>query len=357
MKNLAYRIIGVMSGTSLDGIDLVLVDFVRDEGVWGFDIVTAETIAYPEEWKRKLEKCSLLSRVQIDHLNLEYTDYLAETILNFLKEHEIAKVDVEAICSHGHTVWHRPENGLTIQIGNLSALAKKTGVKVVCDFRVQDVELGGQGAPLVPIGDQMLFKEFDYCLNLGGFANISLEMNKTRIAYDICAVNTVLNFLSQELGHEFDEDGNIAASGTINDFLLNQFNEINFYKQPPPKSLGVEWVAKNVVPLLAASKISIKDKISTYTYHVGQQIAHHLKGNDSKKVLITGGGAFNATLIKYIQSMSEVKVVIPSAKIIEYKEALIFGFLGVLRMRKEINVIKSVTGASKSHSSGKIYLP
>lgn len=357
MKKLRYQVVGVMSGTSLDGIDLACIQFVDFKGVWEFKITAAETHAYPEVWKRKLENASLLSIPEITNLDETYTIYLAEVIQQFLKEHQLTEDTLDAVCAHGHTVLHQPENGITIQIGNNSALAKKIGLKTVCDFRVQDVKLGGQGAPLVPIGDRLLFAEYTYCLNLGGFANVSLEKDEKRIAYDIGAVNTVLNFLAEQMGYDFDEDGKIAASGEIDDNLLASLNALSFYQQQAPKSLGIEWVKAKVFPLIKAAPISIKDKIATYTYHVAQQIAHELKGNATQQVLITGGGAFNSTLIKHIKSLCSLQLVIPEKELVEYKEALVFGLLGVLKLTGKVNVLKSVTGASKDHSSGKIFLP
>ena len=357
MENLTYRVVGVMSGTSLDGIDIALIDFVKSKEGWGFNIVLAETLAYSKEWKDKLAQASHLSKEEITHLDVAYTDELAAVILSFLSRHSISLSSLDAVCSHGHTVLHQSEAGITIQIGNLPVLAQKIGMRVVCDFRVEDVALGGQGAPLVPIGDQILFTEFDYCLNLGGFANISLEENGSRLAYDICAVNTVLNVLSQKMGVDYDEDGRIAASGEINQDLLRKLNELSFYQKSPPKSLGVEWVVKDIMPLLEETHISIPHKITTFTYHIAQQIANNLVKDSSKKVLVTGGGAYNKTLIEFLKSMSVVEVIIPSKEIVEFKEALIFGFLGVLKLEKEVNVLKSVTGASKNHSSGKVFLP
>ncbi|MDT0294025.1 anhydro-N-acetylmuramic acid kinase [Mesonia ostreae] len=357
MNKLVFQVMGVMSGTSLDGIDLACIELLELEGAWEFKIMARETLAYPETWRRKLENASLLSKTEIADIDKEYTLYLAEVIQQFLKKNKLSQDSLDAVCSHGHTVLHQPENGITIQIGNNSALAKKIGIKTVCDFRVQDVELGGQGAPLVPIGDQLLFAKYEYCLNLGGFANISSEKNGKRIAYDICAVNTVLNFLAEQVGCGFDEDGKIAASGKIDDNFLANLNALSFYQQSAPKSLGIEWVKATIFPLINKASISVKDKIATYTFHSAQQIALQLKGNFSHKVLITGGGAFNATLIKHIQNLSEIQLVIPENELVEYKEALVFGLLGVLKLTGKMNVLKSVTGASKDHSSGKIFLP
>lgn len=348
-----YNVLGIMSGTSLDGIDIALLNFQKKE-TWGYEILTAETISYPEEWQKKLSEALFYDDLRLHHFNEEYTSYLAEVIHSFIKKHEVR--DLDAICSHGHTIKHEPENGFTLQIGNLPKLAKMLGLKVVCDFRVQDVELGGQGAPLVPVGDELLFSEYDYCLNLGGFANVSTKKNGKRIAYDICAVNTVLNFLASKLSLPYDRDGEIAASGKIEEGLLEKLNSLPFYQQSPPKSLGIEWVNTNILPFFEDTA-SVASALRTYTVHAAIQIAKELKGSSGEKVLVTGGGAFNGYLMREIRERTQVEVVIPSADLVNFKEALIFGFLGVLKLRGENNVLSSVTGALKDHSSGTIFKP
>ncbi|OAB79663.1 anhydro-N-acetylmuramic acid kinase [Cochleicola gelatinilyticus] len=347
-----YHILGIMSGTSLDGIDLVEVDlFVSEKGLWDFVIKTCETIAYAATWKQKLTQGITNSEAELIQLDKDYTVYLSKVILSFIKKNHIT--DLDAVCSHGHTILHQPEQGVTFQIGNLPELANAINEQVVCDFRVQDVALGGQGAPLVPIGDRLLFSEYDYCLNLGGFANISSEVNGKRIAYDICPVNIVLNSLVEKLGFPYDDKGNIAASGALNEALLKRLNELDFYKQSAPKSLGLEWVQDQVFPILEASELSEKDLLRTFVEHCALQIAAQFK--EEASVLITGGGAYNDFLISRLKVHTTVAIVIPSEEIIEYKEALIFGLLGLLKLRNEVNCLSSVTGANKDHSSGTVY--
>ncbi|HZW62437.1 MAG TPA: anhydro-N-acetylmuramic acid kinase [Flavobacteriaceae bacterium] len=350
-----YKVIGVMSGTSLDGIDLVYVEFEVDK-VWTFTIQSSNTFPYPDEWKAKLKNLVLLSPEKLKALDIEYTDYLASVIVDFIKKHNITKLD--AICSHGHTALHQPSIGLTYQIGNLSLLSTLTKHTVVCDFRVQDVALGGQGAPLVPVGDRLLFSAYDFCLNLGGFANISMEAHNHRTAFDICPVNIVLNRYAEILGQPFDGGGVFARSGTLNVKLLNSLNNIEFYKQPPPKSLGAEWVNSTLLPLLTPSGQDPKTLLRTFTEHIAIQIANVLNTSEgNKKVLVTGGGAYNTFLLERLALFSKHSLVIPSKELIEYKEALIFALLGVLKLRNETNCLKSVTGASKNHSSGVIFTP
>lgn len=361
MKAKVYNIIGVMSGTSLDGIDCVYVSIVVNEVVTlgikrampsvEATILNTETIPYIDQWRDKLGVAYKQTREEIDILNIEYTKYLGEVINNFITSHNIQSID--AICSHGHTILHQPEDGFTLQIGNLPSLAKITDHKIVCDFRVQDVALGGQGAPLVPIGDALLFSEYDYCLNLGGFANVSYAKDKNRLAYDICPVNIVLNKYAQLLGKEYDDNGAFAKAGNINSHLLKQLNSLPFYTATPPKSLGIEWVEAHILPLLEASMLKPLDILATFTDHIAMQLASQF--DEKSNVLVTGGGAFNGYLLKRVQEHKKIALIIPENELIEFKEALIFALLGVLRIENQINTLSSVTGASRDHCSGIIY--
>lgn len=352
MNKESYHVLGIMSGTSLDGIDIAEINFtLSDEKRWNFEILASTTTAYSSAWREKLRQAVSLTEDQLKVLNLEYTEYLSEVILNFINKHQIENLD--AICSHGHTVMHQPDKGLTLQIGNLPKLAKLLRQKVVCDFRVQDVQLGGQGAPLVPIGDALLFGQYDYCLNLGGFANISSDNNGRRVAFDICPVNIILNIYAENLGFSYDDKGEIAASGVLNMELLEQLNELHFYSEVPPKSLGLEWVREFVLPILDASIISFEDKLRTFVEHIAIQISSQIETGTA--VLVTGGGVYNEFLMSRIQSFGDMELIIPASKLIEFKEALIFGLLGALRLRGSVNCLASVTGAKNDHSSGNIY--
>jgi anhydro-N-acetylmuramic acid kinase len=349
-----YNIIGVMSGTSLDGIDLIYATFVY-HGTWDFTIAKAETIAYDISWKQKLSNLVNLSMEELNLLDDDYTGYLANIINDFIDENNI--IEIDAICSHGHTALHQPDKKLTYQIGNKPKLAALLGHTVVCDFRVQDVDLGGQGAPLVPIGDKSLFSEYDFCINLGGFSNISYDVDNKRIAYDICPVNIVLNKYVDQLGLDYDDGGKIAASGAINNQLLNQLNVLPFYKASYPKSLGLEWVHQNIFALIDSFRLEIKDILRTFVEHIAIQITSEINSKKNATVLLTGGGVYNMFLINRIQDIENQKVIVPSNTVVEFKEALIFGFLGVLKLRNETNCLKSVTGATHDHSSGKIFRP
>ncbi|MUP46584.1 anhydro-N-acetylmuramic acid kinase [Gramella sp. BOM4] len=354
MKKTTYRLVGVMSGTSLDGIDLVFTEITFQNSI-SYTILASETVSYNREWREKLEQAINLPSEELTELDDEYSIFLAEVINTFIKKYDIDLLD--AVCSHGHTVKHRPKQGVTFQIGNRPKLAKLINAPVVCDFRVQDVELGGEGAPLVPIGDRLLFSDYKYCINLGGFANISLEKNDQRIAYDICPVNTVLNFYTRKVGKEYDENGEMARSGRLNRDLLNDLNMLQFYKKEAPKSLGIEWVNMEIFPLIDRKDIQIPDILKTFTVHVAEQIAACLDNDPASKVLITGGGSFNSYLIEELKSRTECDLVIPEKRLVDFKEALVFALLGVLKLRKEINVLSSVTGARMDHSSGRVYEP
>ena len=349
-----YNVIGVMSGTSLDGIDLAYINFIFTSK-WNFEIYVAETISYPQIWEDRLQNLVSLSSHELKKLDEEYTIFLSQIINMFIKKHHITGLDI--VSTHGHTALHQPHKQLTYQIGNLPNLATMLNIKVVCDFRVEDVELGGQGAPLVPIGDKLLFSEYDYCLNLGGFANISTQNNNTVIAYDICPVNIVLNHYIKQIGLDYDDKGGLSSKGTVNINLLHKLNSLEFYHKNYPKSLGIEWVNSFIFPVIDAFQLKLEDVLRTYVEHIAIQISNQLNKKHNASVLVTGGGVFNEFLIQRIETLTSNQIYVPSKNLLEYKEALIFGLLGVLKLRQEINCISSVTGAKFDHSSGKIYNP
>lgn len=340
-----------MSGTSLDGIDLVEVTFTRKER-WQFQIKQAATYPYSADWQKKLQQAIHLDPPALQSLNTDYTDFLAEVIADFIRTHKIHQID--AVCSHGHTVFHQPEKGITLQIGNTPRLAQQLGHTVVCDFRTQDVALGGQGAPLVPVGDRLLFGEYGYCLNIGGFANISFEDEAgNRIAYDICPANNILNYYAGKLGKPYDHGGKEASKGKLHGELLHELDQLEFYTVPPPKSLGIEWVEAQMLPIIQKYKLNPNDILRTLTGHITLQIAAALKKDT--RVLVTGGGACNDFLIQNLRKSSPSEIVIPEKTLIDYKEALVFALLGILKIRGEINCLSSATGARHDHSSGKIF--
>jgi anhydro-N-acetylmuramic acid kinase len=348
-----YNIVGVMSGTSLDGIDIIHTSFVLED-YWKFKIHHTETVKYSNKWKAILSQLVSKSLNDLEKIDVLYSEYLASKILDFIQKYNIENLDF--IASHGHTALHQPEKRLTYQIGNRQELADNLKEKIICDFRVEDVELGGQGAPLVPIGDKLLFYDYDYCLNLGGFANISYDSNNQRIAFDICPVNIVLNHYVSRLSLDYDDKGHLAKTGEINTALLSELNALNFYKEAPPKSLGLEWVKENCFPIIESYNLNVENILRTFIEHIAIQISKVLDDADAK-VLVTGGGVYNEFLLDRIKNFTRASIVLPSSEIIEFKEALVFGLLGVLKERNEINCLKSVTGATEDHSSGKILIP
>ena len=349
-----YRALGLMSGTSLDGLDMAICNFQIKRGIWKHNLEKAQTIKYPKELHDSLKNAYYSSAKEIAGLDSKLGKFIGEASSKFLKK---AKLKVNLIASHGHTVFHEPENGYTFQIGNGAEIAAETGIQTICDFRSVDVAKGGQGAPLVPIGDKFLFPEFDACLNLGGFANISFDNEYgRRIAFDICAVNFVLNRLSNKLGMDFDNKGKIASSGIIISELFKELNKLEFYQQKLPKSLGQEWVEKNVQPLLS-KKYKSEDLLRTFTEHVAIQISKVLNDIKGNRILVTGGGVYNNYLIQLLSLKCKKEIVVPTKLLIDFKEALIFAFLGVLRLRGEVNSLATVTGASSDSINGCIYFP
>ena len=346
---MTFRALGLMSGTSLDGLDICCVSFEKTEsGKWSFEIENAETIPYSEDWEFKLRNSIQLHSEELLALNSDYGFYLGEKTKNFIENYSVKNIDL--IASHGHTVFHQPQKKFTLQIGDGRAIKILNKIPVVYDFRSQDVLMGGNGAPLVPIGDELLFSEFDACLNIGGFCNISFKKDGKRIAFDICPVNIVLNKFAQSLGKNYDENGDFARTGKVNFEALTLLNSLNFYQENPPKSLGIEWVNENILPIL--NDEDSENVLATFTEHAAFQIAEVFNKNQLSKVLFTGGGTYNSYLIERIKSKTQTEIFIPESKIIDFKEALIFAFMGVLRVNNEINVLSSATGSTLDHSSG-----
>ena len=344
--------IGLMSGSSLDGLDLALVRFTSDEGRYTYHIVKAETLPYPPYWHDQLADAFQSKPEDLLPLDKEYGTYLGSQVKAFIEKHQVKP---DFVASHGHTVFHKPDQRYTLQIGDGQALADACGLTVINDFRSEDVSKGGQGAPLVPIGDRLLFADYDICLNIGGIANLSYELNGQRIAYDVCIANQALNWLAQREGHSYDKDGLMASHGKINQTLLDALNSHAFYGQQPPKSLGREFFETYQKQLLESYPTS--DALATFVEHIAIQIAQAISYLPQGKLLITGGGALNCHLVKRIQHHTLHQVVIPDRMTIDYKEALIFALLGLLRIEGQTNVLCSVTGAPSDSCSGKIWHP
>lgn len=344
-----YIAVGIMSGTSLDGVDLALIEF-ETKNKLSFKILNAKTIQYSAEWKAKINNAPHLSNYHFIGLHKDYGVYLGSLINSFLAEIGIRP---DFIASHGHTIYHEPDKKFNFQLGDGAFIASTTGITTVSDFRTLDIALGGQGAPLVPIGDELLFGEYNYCLNIGGIANISYSKNKKRIAFDVCPSNMVLNNLAQRLGYEYDPNGMNAQQGKINTELLDSLNKLSYYFLKAPKSLGREWVESNFIPIIDKYKCSVQDKLATVCEHIAFQLALVVKNKG--KMLITGGGAFNSFLISRIKEYSKAEIIIPNDQIVKYKEALIFALLGLLRFNGMTNTLASVTGAKHNVCSGVVH--
>ncbi len=343
-----------MSGSSLDGLDLAYCEFTEKENRWDYRIVAAETLSYPEEWKMLLQESFYASGGKLVENDVAYGKFLGEKADYFLKNNHL-KPDIIAL--HGHTVFHNPEAGYSLQLGNGQAIAIATGIETVSNFRNKDIQLGGQGAPLVPIGDKLLFSEFDYCLNLGGIANISFEENRQRMGYDVCPANQLLNHLSRQMGKPYDKNGETASLGKLDQSLFEQLNNVEFYQQPYPKSLSNEQVQEIFLPILDNAPASLEDKLYTAVKHIAYQIARATDSSSSKKILLTGGGAHNSFLVEAIRRECPQTLHLPEAQIIDFKEALIFAFMGILRKAERINCLASATGAHRDSCCGVIYLP
>jgi anhydro-N-acetylmuramic acid kinase len=350
--NAYYYALGIMSGTSLDGVDLALCQFEYNRMQWHYKLLNSATYAYPKEWKNKLSTAHQLDSNSFIKLHKEYGEYLGNLVNRFTKG---MPIKITLIASHGHTIFHDPNEKITFQLGEGHYIASLTGITTISDFRTMDVALGGQGAPLVPMGDELLFHAYDYCLNLGGFANISYKKDEKRIAFDICPVNIAINLMASEVGKEFDKDGFIAMKGKINTTLLEKLNSLDFYQLVTPKSLGREWFESKIIPLIVDPSIKLEDRIRTFYEHIAIQISKVIINEKQQSVLITGGGALNKYLIQILKEHSHHQFVLPDRNIIEFKEAIVFAFLGVLRFRGEINVLASATGARTNSVCGVIH--
>ena len=343
-QKIKYRVLGVMSGTSLDGIDLAICTFTKNKK-WEYKIEKSKTLKYPISWKSKLTTLHTQKKAIVKQTDIQYGQYIGEIINVFLKGKK-----VDFIASHGHTIFHQPENNYTLQIGCGKTISQATKITTINNFRALDVSLNGQGAPLVPIGDLLLLPKHKYCINLGGFANISIKKNEGIIAFDICPANIVLNDICKGIGIEYDYNGDIAREGKIIATLLKQLNQLDFYMKKAPKSLGREWVEEHVFPILKNNKP--EDLLCTFCEHIAIQIGKFLR---DESALFTGGGVFNSFLMQRVTFHSKAKILVPSKELIEFKESLIFAFLGVLRIRNEVNCLQSVTGAERDNCGGVIH--
>lgn len=361
---MVYRVIGLMSGSSIDGLDVVFAEFHENGGKWNYEIIHADCYTYPAEWIERLKTAISLNARDYQLLHVDYGHYLGQQVNRFIEENQL-QYKVALVASHGHTTFHIPERKMTGQLGDGAAIASEIELPVVTDLRAMDVAFGGQGAPIVPIGEKLLLGNYDYFLNLGGIANISFNTDQY-IAFDICAANRVLNMLAADAGKEFDKNGEMASQGKVNAELLEKINQLSYYKQPYPKSLANDFGTDIVYPLIKKEALTNNDALRTYTEHIAVQIKNAITTvtntkleTTNSKLLATGGGAFNTFLVDRLKgqlSQLNIEVIIPDKNLVNYKEALIMALIGVLRWREEYNVFSSVTGASRDTIGGALWL-
>jgi anhydro-N-acetylmuramic acid kinase len=362
----SYQVVGLMSGSSLDGLDLCYVRIKIYDLRFEYEILAVDCVEYSADFKSKLRNAPVGSAFELAPLHTELGKYFGNRTRELIDNHNLDKPDL--VVSHGQTIFHQPQKGFTTQIGCGAQIAAQTNCKTVCDLRSTDVAYGGQGAPIVPVAEKYLFPEYNCFLNLGGIANISFHMDDGCVlAYDVCAANTLLNHLALQKGLELDKDGCLARSGEIHAGLLNELNNISFYQHAPPRSLGTEHILEDWFPLFNKYHISIEDKMATAVEHIAMMVGNEINskfkiprlpdGQENSKLFITGGGALNIFLIGRIRHFSPIEVVVPDEKTVKYKEALSMAFIGLLRYLEIPNVLSSVTGASKNSIGGAVYLP
>lgn len=344
-----YRALGVMSGSSLDGLDLALCALTERRGRWSHAIIKARTVHYPQALRDRLLHAMHGSALELARLDADLGGFIGQACKRFLRGER-----AELIASHGHTIFHRPELGFSTQIGSGARIAAITGITTVCDFRSADIALGGQGAPLVPLGERLLFPEFKAFINLGGICNISLHGPDRIVGYDVCIGNQALNHLANEAGVPFDRDGELARKGSLDAALLKRLNDLPFHRQRPPKSLGRERFEESVLPLVDDRSEALEKRLRTMVEHIAGQLAKALKHAEGP-VLLTGGGAHNRFLVERIAACGRAVLVLPPKTTIDFKEALIFALLGALRMRGGPTALATVTGARRDTVGGAVH--
>jgi anhydro-N-acetylmuramic acid kinase len=357
---MVYYVIGIMSGSSLDGMDIAFVQLEESRGKWSHEILVADCLEYEQEWIDKLTGATSLMASDYQRLHAEYGHYMGTKVNAFMKEH-LLHHKVYFISSHGHTTFHDPARGMTHQLGEGAAIAAEVALPVITDLRAMDVALGGQGAPVVPIGEKYLFENYPICLNIGGISNISFKREGDYIAFDVCPANRVLNLLAQQRGLSFDNEGHLASVGTVSQQLLHDLNSLDYYKQPAPKSLSNRFGLDVIYPKIERYDLAVEDKLATYVQHIAAQVRRAVdsfKLIDPVKMLATGGGALNNYLMEQIQAAlnEKVKVIVPDDSTVKFKEALIIAFMGALRWREQENVLRSVTGARKDSIGGAVWM-
>lgn len=359
---MTYRAIGLMSGSSLDGLDIAFVEFVFSSGMWSFEILASDCYEYDEEWKQRLQNAISMNALDYQQLHADYGHYIGKEVNRFVEENNL-HFKIGLISSHGHTTFHVPQKKMTAQLGEGAAIAAETGLPVITDLRAMDIAFGGQGAPIVPVGEKLLLKDYDMYLNLGGIANMSFNDPDKYIAFDVCPANRVLNMIAKKEGKEYDAGGQMAAMGNVHEGLLQKLNALSYYSEPYPKSLANNFGTDEVYPLIRSFGLPHFDELRTMVEHIVLQIQSAIQNSkftiQNSKLLVTGGGAFNTFLINRLAQELQplnIELVVPEEKLVQYKEALIMAFMGVLRWRQENNVLSSVTGAQRDSIGGAVWI-
>lgn len=362
---MVYKVIGLMSGSSLDGLDIVFVEIEEKGGKWAYQVLNAACLPFEHDLQQQLQLAPTLSAKDLALLDANFGRYIGQQVNSFISTHQL-QYKVGLIVSHGHTVFHHPPH-FTTQIGNGACIAAETSLPVVSDLRAMDVAMGGQGAPIVPMGELLLYPGYTYFLNIGGIANISFRGEKTYDAFDVCPANRVMNLLANDIGKSFDEGGELAKKGNIVEGLLDQLNAQEYYWQTFPKSLANEFGTEVLLPLIKSFKLDIRDSLCTYVEHVAMQLSEAIQQINRKrgftpaieKILVTGGGAMNAYLVErlsvYLEPLN-IHIEVPDRQTVEYKEAIVMALLGVLRWREEPTVLHTVTGAKEQSIGGALWM-
>lgn len=359
-----YHVIGIMSGSSLDGIDLAYCRFTTGTDLqFDWELILGETMPLPENWQARLAHLPTQNAVTFAKTHVYFGHFLAKTVNQFVEQHQITQLDF--ISSHGHTIFHNPDKRYTTQIGCGSAIAALTGYPVINDFRMQDIAINGEGTPIAPAADRYLYSDYDFCLNIGGIANITSQIQEDPIAFDISPANQLLNYLSGQLGFAFDNDGQIAASGNLLPELLQLLQGYPYYKSPPPKSISNEWIVSELLPILASFEASIEDKLHTVTQFIAIEVSNSLirltqdSSHAEYRLMLSGGGSKNKYLIESIKSclsgQLNIELIVPSTETIDFKEAILMGLMGVLRVLNVPNCFSTVTGARFDTIGGAIH--
>lgn len=357
---MVYNVIGLTSGTSLAGLDIVFVALTEVRGKWTYELKAAERLAYTSEWEEKLGGAAALPARDYFLLHSEYGHFIGHAVNQFIAQHQLDH-KVHFITSHGHTVFHVPAQKMTAQLGDGAAIAAVTGISVISDLRSVDVALGGKGAPVLPVAEQLLFPDYHYRVNLAENATIAAQPDGQLIAFDVCPCNYVLDTLAGLLGRPFDEEGKLAAGGVTDQGLLDALNGLAFYNEQYPRTLTSKFGTGTILPMIQQQQLSTQGKLNTYIHHIAAQVAAAVQQltpseeGAAYNLLLTGGGARNTYLVETIRTILQPLNVTVTVQEEPFRNALMIALLGALRWRQEPNALSAVTGAEKDSVGGALW--